>query len=191
MKKLNLNISLITIIIFLAAATRIFPHPPNFSPIMAIGIFGAAHFTRKWYAFLIPLVAIWLSDMVINNLIYSSSSNQFIWFYSGFYWQYFSYIIIILTGVMIFRNKISISKTFGASISSSAIFFIISNFGVWFGSSMYPKNLSGLATCYAAGIPFLHNTILSNVLFTTVLFGSYFLIQTQYSTINDKNLQYS
>ena len=70
MKKLNLNISLITIIIFLAAATRIFPHPPNFSPIMAIGIFGAAHFTRKWYAFLIPLVAIWLSDMVINNFIY-------------------------------------------------------------------------------------------------------------------------
>ena len=191
MKKLNLNLSLISIIIFIAAATRIFPHPPNFSPIAAIGIFGAAHFTKKWYAFLIPLLAIWLSDIVISNFIYSSSSNQFIWFYSGFYWQYISYIAIILTGIIIFRNNISISKTFGASISSSAIFFLISNFGVWFGSSMYPKSFSGLVTCYAAGIPFLQNTVLSNVLFTIVLFGSYFLIQTQYSAVSDKNLNYS
>ena len=169
MKKLNLNISLITIIIFLAAATRIFPHPPNFSPIMAIGIFGAAHFTRKWYAFLIPLVAIWLSDMVINNFIYSSSSNQFVWFYSGFYWQYFSYIIIILSGVMIFRNKISISKTFGASISSSAIFFIISNFGVWLFSDLYTLDMQGLITCYTMAIPFLQNSLIGTIIFAFII----------------------
>ena len=169
MKKLNLNISLITIIIFLAAATRIFPHPPNFSPIMAIGIFGAAHFTRKWYAFLIPLVAIWLSDVVINNFIYSSSSNQFIWFYSGFYWQYFSYIIIILTGVMIFRNKISISKTFGASISSSAIFFIISNFGVWLLGDLYKNNFHGLIECYIMALPFLQNSLIGSLVFSLLI----------------------
>jgi len=56
---------------------------------------------------------------------------------------------------------------------------------------MYMKNLSGLITCYVAGLPFLQNTIVSNVLFTTVLFGSYYLIQVQYSSLKNENLQYS
>ena len=69
MKKLNIQTGVLTIIILLAAFTRIMPHPPNFSPIAAIGLFGAAHFTKKWQSFLVPLLAIWLSDLVINNFI--------------------------------------------------------------------------------------------------------------------------
>ena len=58
MKKLNLQTGIISIIILLAAFTRIMPHPPNFSPMAAIGLFGAAHFAKKWQAFLIPLIGI-------------------------------------------------------------------------------------------------------------------------------------
>lgn len=190
MKKLNLNISLLIGIMFIAALIRLLPHPPNFSPILAIGIFGAAHFTKKWHALFISLLAIWFSDLIINNLIYKTNT-EFVWFYNGFLWQYGSYIIIILSNIYIFRNKISLAKTLGTAFGSSAIFFLVSNFGVWIGSLMYQKNLIGLLTCYTAGIPFFQNTIISNFLFTIVLFGSYYLIQSEYSSIKNKQIQYS
>ena len=167
------------------------PHPPNFSPMAAIGLFGAAHFAKKWQAFFIPLIGIWVSDLVINNYVYSSSSSNFVWFYSGFYWQYISYILIIFAGLFIFNRGISLTKMFGGMISSSGIFFLVSNFGVWAGGTMYPKNFSGLITCYAAGVPFIHNTIISDVLFTTVLFGTYYLLQVEYSSLKIKPLKYS
>ena len=191
MKKLNLQTGVLSIIILLAAFTRIMPHPPNFSPMAAIGLFGAAHFAKKWQAFFIPLIGIWVSDLVINNYVYSSSSSNFVWFYSGFYWQYISYILIIFTGLFIFNRGISLTKTAGGMISSSGIFFLVSNFGVWTGGTMYPKNFSGLITCYAAGVPFIHNTIISDVLFTTVLFGTYYLLQVEYSSLKIKPLKYS
>ena len=191
MKKLNLQTGVLSIIILLAAFTRIMPHPPNFSPMAAIGLFGAAHFAKKWQAFFIPLIGIWVSDLVINNYVYSSSSSNIVWFYSGFYWQYMSYILIIFAGLFIFNRGISLTKTFGGMISSSGIFFLVSNFGVWTGGTMYPKNFGGLITCYAAGVPFIHNTIISDVLFTTVLFGTYYLLQVEYSSLKIKPLKYS
>lgn len=191
MKKINLQTGVLSIIILLAAFTRIMPHPPNFSPMAAIGLFGAAHFAKKWQAFFIPLIGIWVSDLVINNYVYSSSSSNFVWFYSGFYWQYMSYILIIFAGLFIFNRGISLTKTFGGMISSSGIFFLVSNFGVWAGGTMYPKNFGGLITCYAAGVPFIHNTIISDVLFTTVLFGTYYLLQVEYSSLKIKPLKYS
>ena len=190
MKKLNLQTGVLSIIILLAAFTRIMPHPPNFSPIAAIGLFGAAHFAKKWQAFFIPLIGIWVSDLVINNYVYNSSSSNFVWFYSGFYWQYMSYILIIFAGLFIFNRDISLTKMFGGMISSSGIFFLVSNFGVWAGGTMYPKNFGGLITCYAAGVPFIHNTIISDVLFTTVLFGTYYLLQVEYSSLKIKPLKY-
>ena len=191
MKKLNLQTGIISIIILLAAFTRIMPHPPNFSPMAAIGLFGAAHFAKKWQAFLIPLIGIWISDLVINNFVYSSHSSNFVWFYGGFYWQYISYIFIIFAGLFIFNKGISVTNTLGGMVSSSGIFFLFSNFGVWAGGAMYTKNISGLITCYAAGIPFIHNTIISDALFTTVLFGTYYLLQTEYSYLKLKHLRYS
>ena len=191
MKKLNLQTGVLSIIILLAAFTRIMPHPPNFSPMAAIGLFGAAHFAKKWQAFFIPLIGIWISDLVINNYVYSSSSSNIVWFYSGFYWQYISYILIIFVGLFIFNKGISLTKTVGGMISSSGIFFLVSNFGVWAGGTMYPKNFGGLITCYAAGVPFIHNTIISDVLFTTVLFGTYYLLQVEYSSLKIKQLKYS
>ena len=191
MKKLNLQTGILSIIILLAAFTRIMPHPPNFSPMAAIGLFGAAHFAKKWQAFFIPLLGIWLSDLVINNFIYISSDKNIVWFYNGFYWQYISYIIIIFIGLFIFNKGVSLSKTFGGIVASSGIFFLVSNFGVWAGSGMYPKNIAGLISCYIAGIPFINNTIISDFLFTTVLFGSYYLLQSEYSSLKIKHLKYS
>ena len=190
MRKLNLQTGILSILILLAAFTRIMPHPPNFSPMAAIGLFGAAHFAKKWHAFFIPLLGIWLSDLVINNFIYTSSDLNIVWFYNGFYWQYISYVLIIFTGLFIFNKGVSLSKTFVGIVGSSGIFFLVSNFGVWAGSGMYSKNIAGLISCYIAGIPFMNNTIISDFLFTTVLFGSYYLLQSEYSSLKIKHLKY-
>ncbi|MCS6819386.1 MAG: hypothetical protein NZ522_05490, partial [Chitinophagales bacterium] len=84
---INLRFGLLALLIFVAAFSRILPHMPNFSPLGAIGLFGAAYFTRRWQAFLVPILATWLSDLYINNVIYNEYYPNFTWFYEGFYWQ--------------------------------------------------------------------------------------------------------
>ncbi|MCH2231827.1 MAG: hypothetical protein MK105_15945 [Crocinitomicaceae bacterium] len=79
--KIKLHFSFLLAIILLVDFSRIIPHMPNFSPLDAIGLFGAACFYKKWKAFLILIAATWLSDLFINNLIYVQCHQKFIWFY--------------------------------------------------------------------------------------------------------------
>lgn len=167
--KINLELSILTGLIVLAAFSRIIPHMPNFSPLGAIGLFGAAYFSKKWQAFLIPIAATWLSDLYINNVIYAQYYPEFTWFYEGFYWQYGAYLLIVLFGMFLFK-KVSIQKALIGSLGSSLIFFLISNFGCW---PAYPQTFEGLITCYAAGIPFIKGTLLGDLFYTGILFGSF------------------
>jgi hypothetical protein len=187
-QKINLRFSLLTALILLCAFSRIIPHIPNFSPLGAIGLFGAAHFSKKWQAFLIPIAATWLSDLFINNVIYAQYYPKFTWFYEGFYWQYGSYLIITLTGLGIL-NKINIPKVLTGTLASTAIFFLVSNFGCWIGSTTYPQNFGGLITCYAAGIPFLKGTLLGDLFYSGMLFGTFALAQYKFPVLRLANFE--
>lgn len=178
-KKINLRLGVLAALIILAAFSRVIPHIPNFSPLGAIGLFGAAHFSKKWQAFLIPIAATWLSDLFINNVIYAQYYPTFTWFYEGFYWQYGSYILITLAALFIFR-KVTTQRVLAGALTSTAIFFLISNFGCFPGSSSYPQNFDGLMTCYTAGIPFLKGTLLGDLFYSGVLFGSFALLQQRF-----------
>ena len=184
-KAINIRFGLLCVIILLAAFSRIIPHMPNFSPLGVIGLFGAAHFTKKWQAFLIPIAATWLSDLFINNVIYAKYYPEFTWLYQDFYWQYGSYLLIALAGIFIF-NKINPQKVIAGALTSTSIFFLVSNFGCWIGSTIYPQNFGGLMTCYAAGIPFLKGTILGDLFYSGVLFGSFALAQRQFPVLHVK-----
>src|SRR4051812_40313082 len=129
----------IAAIILLVAFSRCIPHPLNFSPLGAIGLFGAAYFTKRWHAFLIPLAATWLSDLFINNVIYHQYNPTFVWSYEGFYWQYGSYILITLMGIFLFK-KVTAPRILIGAFGSTAIFFLISNMGCWVGNPMYAQN---------------------------------------------------
>ncbi|NJL77231.1 MAG: hypothetical protein HC892_21640 [Saprospiraceae bacterium] len=187
---MKLQFGFLIAIIVLAAFSRIIPHMPNFSPLGAIGLFGAAHFDKKWKAFLIPIAATWLSDLFINNVIYAQYYPQFTWFYEGFYWQYGSYLLITFAGLIIF-NKISVSKVLLGGLASTTIFFTVSNFGCWLGSTFYPQNFTGLTACYVAGIPFLTGTLLSDLFYSVVLFGGYYLLQSKISFFKLDNVRYA
>jgi hypothetical protein len=187
-QKFTLTFSVLTGMILLAAFSRIIPHMPNFSPLGAIGLFGAAYFQKKWQAFIIPVAATWLSDLFINNVIYAKYYPTFTWLYHGFYWQYGTYVLIILAG-MIMLKKVNPARVIAASLISTAIFFLVSNFVCWPGSATYPQNVGGLMTCYAAGIPFLKGTLLGDLFYSGVLFGSFALLQKIIPALQLANLK--
>lgn len=185
--KINIRFSVIFAIILLAAFSRVIPHMPNFSPLGAISLFGAAYFSKKWQAIAIPLMATWLSDLFINNVIYGQYYPEFIWFYKGFYWQYLSYVLIVLFGLFSLKKR-SIVKVVSASLASTIIFFTISNFGVWASSNMYVNNLQGLINCYIAGIPFIKGTFLGDLFYTSTLFGAFSWMQSNITVLQPKTI---
>lgn len=170
--KLNLKIPVLCMLLLLAVASRLIPHPANFAPMGAMALFGSAYFSRKYLAILLPIIATWVSDLFINNVIYAKYYPNFTWFYEGFYWQYGTYVLIGLLALLIFK-KVNLKRVLAGSLVSVLLFFIITNFGCWLGSSTYPQNLAGLLECYAMGIPFLKGTLLGDLFYCSVLFGSF------------------
>lgn len=165
--KFRLALSLIV----LAALIRLLPHPPNFTPLGAMGLFGAAYFGRQRLALLAPFAALFLSDLILNNLIYSSFYPGFAWITSV--WIYVAFALVMACGWLILRHKVAPGRVLAASLSASALFFLVTNMSTWAETSLYPKTFAGLMSCYAAGLPFLSNTVLGDLFFSAVLFGTY------------------
>ena len=165
-------------LILLAALVRLLPHPHNFTPLGAMALFGGAYFGRKAIAVFAPLAALWVSDLILNNLILKPQFPQY--YPEGFIW--FNSVSIYLAFLMIaalgwtMLNKTSVPRILGASIGASTLFFLVTNFAVWLGSSIYPQNPGGLITCYIAGIPFFWNTLLGDLTYTAVMFGAFELV---------------
>ncbi|HPX79943.1 MAG TPA: hypothetical protein PK603_06475 [Bacteroidales bacterium] len=171
-KKNPLRLSLITVFILIAAFSRLIPRPPNFAPIGAMALFGAAYFSQRWLALVIPVFTMWISDLVINNVVYKAYFDHFVWAYQGFYWTYGAFILIVLVGFILLR-KVKPSRVIIASLSASVLFFLVSNFGVWASGTMYPHSFAGLVSCYTAGIPFFKNTLLGDLVYSGVMFGAF------------------
>lgn len=172
------SILIVTGLIVFAALTRLLPHAYNFTPLGAIALFGAAYFTEKRWALIIPLLAFWMSDLLLNNITYAAYYDGFTWLTSGMLYTYGSIAMIVVLGYYLLK-KITFGRVLGGALGASVIFFIVSNFGVWVSSSMYPLSIEGLIACYTAAIPFFHYTIAGNVVYSAVLFGSYEWIKAQ------------
>jgi len=154
MKKL-LNPS---IIILFAVILRLVPHVPNFAPISGMALFGGAYLNKK-YALIVPLIAMFLSDI-------------FLGLHSTMVFVYGSFILTGLIGLWLRKHK-TFTDIIGAAFLSSLLFFLITNFGVWLEGRLYPANLSGLMSSYTLAIPFFRNTILGDLFYTGLFFGSY------------------
>jgi hypothetical protein len=170
--KIILRFSVITLLILLAALSRLIPHPVNFAPIGGMALFGAAYYSRRVWAFVIPIVTMWISDLILNNGVYGAYFDGFVWFYEGAWFTYGAFILIALMGMVTLR-KIKVPNLLFSALGASVIFFLVSNFGVWFSGTMYPKDFGGLIACYTAGIPFFKNTVMGDLFYTAVLFGAF------------------
>ena len=140
---------LLIVFIVLGVLIRLLPHPPNFTPILGIALFGGTMFTNKWLAVLVPLITMFISDVYIG-------------FYPISFWVYGSLGVI---GVLAtYWKAINIKNV----LLSSVIFFIVTNFGVWVMGG-YPKDITGLILCYTMAIPFFTNTIAGTLFFSYLL----------------------
>ena len=169
---------IIVALILAAAISRIIPHPYNFAPISAMALFGAAWFQRRALAIGVPLAATWLSDLLLNNFVYNQHYERFTWLDQGWYWMYGSFALIAVLGMLTLR-KVTVPRIIGSSLAASAIFFLVTNFACWPGSAAYAQDLGGLMACYAAGIPFLGGTVLGDLAYSGLLFGSFALLRQQ------------
>ena len=187
---IDIQTIVVSLIVLVVSFLRIIPHIQNFSPIIALAIFGALHYKSKSLSYIIPILSLWVSDLLINNFIYSSYSNNFNFFYEGFYWQYISYLVIIFLSLNFNKRKINILNVFFLALCSSLLFFIITNFGFWLTSGIYSNNLYGLIECYIAGIPFYKGTLLGVLFYTPVLIGLYYMLQKKISLLRARHLIY-
>ena len=168
MKKIELSpkFYLVTAMIFAAAMMRIIPHWPNFTPIAAIALFGGTFLKRKDLAFLVPVAAMLLSDLIIG-------------FHSTMLPVYLSFIAIVAFG-LILQRRLTIVNTLSASLAASILFYLVTNFASWTSGLMpYPMNAVGLMQSYIAGLPFLFNGILGDLFYTSVLFGAAYFVTSR------------
>ena len=181
-EKIDVRFGVIAAMILTAAFCRLIPHPPNFAPIGAMALFGAAHYKSKWAAFGVPLLALWLSDLVVVNVLYAGYYKSFTLFYGGFYWVYGAIALTTVLGFLMLK-KINFGTVAGSAIAASLLFFIITNFGSWPGNSLYSQDLNGLIACYVAGIPFFGGTLAGNLFYAAVLFGGFALAQKRFPVL--------
>jgi hypothetical protein len=162
------------LMILAVALTRLIPHPPNFSPVETMALFGGAYFAKRSWAIVLPLVALFISDLALSLMM------------GGIYFEYFVsadflliYATIAFLSILGFglRGKVSVARVVSFGIMSSLIFFLVTNFGVWLGSTMYPQTSAGLIAAYTAGLPFLQNGMLGTLFYSALLFGSFELLK--------------
>ena len=154
-----MNKLIIPSIIIFAAFTRFIPHPPNFTPIIAIGLFGGAYLKNPKLALIIPLIAMIISD-------------AFLGFHGTMIFVYSSLILISMMGISV-KNRITLKNCTVITLGGALLFFLVTNFGVWIMSGFYEKSIVGLLTCYSVALPFFHNTLAGSVVYSAIMFGGY------------------
>ena len=164
---------LVLTMIFAAAASRLFPHPPNFTSVTAIALFGGAMLGDWRLAFLVPLSALFLSDLVLG-------------FHSQMGLVYACFALVVCMGLWL-RGRSAWLAIIGATLASSLLFFVVVDFGVWLFDGMYPRTLEGLLACYTAALPFLRNGIEGDLFYALVLFGGFALVEHQFPSLRPQS----
>lgn len=156
------GIKLCYVLIVFAVLSRLVPHPYNFTPVGALGLFAGSYLPLRRF-WLVPVIALLVSDVFL-----------------GFYHPiamisvYMSFVLCGVIGRSVLMQKRSIIRLAVTSLSASCLFFIVSNFGDWLSQiNHYPMTFNGLLQCYAMAIPFFGNTIAGDLFYVAVLFGVY------------------
>jgi hypothetical protein len=139
-----------------------------------MALFSGAYFEDRRWAFLAPLLALLLSDLVLG--LYGLAPVV-----------YASFCLIVCVGFWL-RTRRRALPVAGATLAGSTLFFVLTNLGVWAAGTLYPRTLEGLIACYVAAIPFFHNTLVGDAFYSTVLFGSFFLAERSFPSLREPAL---
>lgn len=169
----------ITMIIIAGAFMRLIPHWPNFTPIAAMALFGGAYLGRNALAFVIPMAAMFLSDLILG-------------FHTDMIAVYIGFAITVLLGWSL-KNNVSFGSVFTRSITASVVFFLITNLSSWLTMGLYPMNFIGLMEAYTAGLAFFNNgsygisfffnEVLGSLFYNLVFFGAFYFAQVRFPVL--------
>jgi hypothetical protein len=159
------------VLIGLAAALRIAPHPWNFTPVGAMALFSGAVLKDRRLAFLFPLLALFIGDI-------------FIGFYKFMFIIYASFLISVAIGLWL-RGRRTVARISLATLLGALQFFLVSNFAVWQFLNTYPHNLRGLFACYIAAIPLFWNTLAGDAVYAAVFFLGYGLADNFFPVLRE------
>ena len=162
-ESLMLRGMLAMVMIILAAALRVAPHPWNLTPLGAMALFSGAMIRDRRVAFAFPLVAMLAGDWIIGFHILMPI-------------VYASFLVNVAIGLVL-RNRRTVWWIGAATLAGAIQFFVITNFGVWWLLGSYSKTPAGLLGCYIAGVPLFWNTLAGDALYATVLFGGFALAE--------------
>ncbi len=181
MERIKPGFLVVFTLILAAAFSRLIPHWPNFTAVAAIALFGGARFSGKLYAFLVPLAALLLTDLILG-------------LHATMIPVYVAFSITVLIGMYIRKRQSALNIAL-AAVSASVIFFLITNFGSWLTMPLYTKDAAGLLQAYLAGLAFFHdgnagispfiNTLLGDLFYTTVLFGIFALVRHRVPAVSN------
>jgi hypothetical protein len=144
-------------IVFLSSVivwAKLTPHAANWSPVLALILICGFLGKGRWWALAIPMLALGVSDFILG-------------FYSSVTFVYLPLMASILIGQNMSGSRMS---TVVHGLAAASLFFVVSNFGVWFAGQpvMYSKDLSGLWQCYAMALPFFRSTIISTLMYLSL-----------------------
>jgi len=161
--------------ILAVAALRLVPHPFNFTPVGAMALFSGAYLGRRALAFVAPLGALLFSDLVLG-------------FYHGMATVYVSTALIAVLGMVALQHR-SALRVGASAIAGSLLFFVLTNFGMWWFSGFYPHTLAGIEACYIAAIPFFQNTLAGDLFYAGLLFGGFALAERALPSLRQEQAQ--
>jgi hypothetical protein len=192
MKNSDIRFSVIAGLVLMTALSRLMIHTDNFTPVGAIALFGGAYFSHRWKAFLVPLLALFISDMLMQGLLYKGQYGFPL--YSGWYWVYGAFAVIVLLGRWII-SKVSVKNVLIAAVSGALAHWIISDLGVWIGGGLdmstgapYTKDGQGLLKCYIMALPYLKSFFYGTAVYAAILFGGFELAQRKYPSLAEKQI---
>src|SRR5450432_1150306 len=168
------------LLVIIAALYRIIPGRPfGFAPQWAMAVFAGAVIKDKKWAFIIPVLSMFISDL-LYQVLYIGGLTNMQGFYEGQWQNYILFALLVLVGMAV--KKINVLQIAVASVAAPTLYFLASNFLVWASNGNTrgldrPKTFNGLMLCYSDGIPFYRMSILATLVFSAILFGSYLFIR--------------
>ncbi len=170
----RLRIEFLALLVLMADASRLLPHPPNFAPIGAMALFGGAAIMSRFSAFAVPFAAMVLSDLAIG-------------FHPAMPVVYACFAFYVVLGFWLRSRKTALNIA-GTALFGAVVFFVVTNFANWMMYSQAPYNtytrdFAGLVNCFVMAIPFFGNTLAGDAVYCTILFGALALAESKFPAL--------
>ena len=152
----------------------------NFSPVGAMALFGGTYFRSTWKAFALPLFVLILSDVILHQTVFKPYANGIL--YSGWYWVYGAFALMTVAGRWLLK-KITLNHFMVSVVTCVFIHWIVTDLGIWIGSTKYSQDLNGFIACLVNAIPYEWRFGAGTFVYGAILFGSFEWMKRKYGIL--------